>query len=90
VSWGLLLYAEVSHVPVELDELWSIAQAVEHLSRCGLRVKPVTVRQWIYRGHLPVAERDDQGRPKVRPLDVARAEYATRALARRAVPQRAA
>lgn len=77
-------------MPVELDELWSIAEAVEHLARCGLEVKPVTVRLWIHRGHLPVAERDEQGRPKVRPVDVARAEYVTRARARRVVPRRAA
>lgn len=74
----------------DLDELWSVAEAVEHLRRCGLEVKPVTVRQWIYRGHLPVAERDEHGRPKLRPVDVARAEYATRGLARRVVPRRPA
>lgn len=69
---------------LDLDELWTIDRAAEHA-----RVKPGTIRQWIHRGHLEVAERDEQGRPKLRPLDVARAEYATRERARRVMPRAA-
>jgi predicted site-specific integrase-resolvase len=72
-------------VPVDIDELWTIDEAVEELAKVGITVKPVTLRVWIHRGHLPVAERDESGRPKLRPLDVAKAEYATRGHARRQV-----
>ncbi len=48
------------------------------------RVKPVTIRLWVHRGHLDYA-RDAAGEPLTRDglrvfrqLDVARAEHATR------------
>ncbi len=46
-------------------------------------VQPATIRQWIRRRHLPVAARDHRGRPRLRGIDVLRAEAATRARARR-------
>ncbi len=71
----------------DLDALLTVAEAAEHC-----RVKPVTIRQWRHRGHLPVAKdtdgneiRDEQGRPRFWLLDVARAEYKTRAAARREI-----
>lgn len=75
-------------MPVDLDELWTIDEAVAELAKVGIVVKPGTVRQWIHRGHLVVAERDESGRPRLEPLAVARAEYATRAHARRIVERR--
>lgn len=69
----------------DLDALWDTARAAEQA-----RVKPGTIRQWVHRGHLAVAERDRSGRPRFKPLDVARAEYATREHARRAVTAHAA
>lgn len=74
----------------DLDELWTIDRAVRELAEAGIRVKPGTIRMWIHRGHLPVADRDGSGRPRLRPLDVARAEYVTRAHARREVRARSA
>jgi hypothetical protein len=62
----------------DLDELWTVERAAEHAC-----VKPVTIRQWVFRGHLIVAERDRSGRPRFWPVDVARAEHATRQRARR-------
>jgi hypothetical protein len=54
-------------------------------------VEPVTIRQWAYRGHLPIARgldgneiRDLRGRPRYWRIDVAKAEYKTRKRARRA------
>lgn len=41
------------------------------------------VRQWVRRGHLQVASRDPAGWRRFRALDVAKAERATRARARR-------
>ena len=71
--------------PLELDELWTVEKAAEHAG-----VKPVTIRSWVHRGHLPVARnhdgdeiRDPQGRPRFWPVDVARAEHRTRLRARR-------
>lgn len=65
----------------ELDDLWTVEQAAAHA-----RVKPGTIRQWVNRGHLPVAERID-GRLRFRPVDVARAEFKTREHARRPAPR---
>lgn len=72
---------------MDFDALLTVAEAAEH---CG--VKPVTIRQWRYRGHLPIATdergkelRDGRGRPLFRLLDVARAEFKTREAARRTV-----
>jgi predicted site-specific integrase-resolvase len=66
---------------LDLEALWTPAEAAEHAG-----VLPKTVRMWIYRGHLPVAERDRRTNgPLLRPLDVARAEAKTRTHARRTV-----
>ncbi len=54
------------------------------------RVKPGTIRQWVYRGHLDYA-RDADGEPLTNAegvrlfdqMDVARAEHATRGRANR-------
>lgn len=67
---------------IELDALWTVEEAAEHA-----KVKPGTIRQWVNRGHLPVAERLN-GRLRFKPLDVARAEFKTREHARRVVPTR--
>jgi DNA-binding transcriptional MerR regulator len=48
-------------------------------------VKPQTISMWVARGHLTPAGRDGRGRPVYRQQDVARAERATRAGARRNV-----
>lgn len=66
---------------MDLDALWTVAEAAEHA-----QVSESAIRQWIFRGHLAVAERDQHGRPRLKPLDVARAEYATRQRARRGRP----
>lgn len=81
---------------LDLDALWTVAEAAEHAG-----VREPTVRSWAHRGHLPVATdadgaeiRDHQrgcrargGKctcpPRFNPLDVARAEFATRERARR-------
>jgi DNA-binding transcriptional MerR regulator len=68
-------------VSLELDDLWTVDQAAKHA-----RVKPVTIRQWVNRGHLPVADRIN-GRLRFRPVDVARAEFKTREHARRPAPR---
>lgn len=70
---------------LDLDALWTVAEAAEHA-----KVSEATVRSWVHRGHLPLARagcgreiRDRSGRPRFNPLDVARAEFATRERARR-------
>lgn len=75
--------------PLDLDELWTVAEAARRA-----KVSEATVRSWVHRGHLPVAQdddgqeiRDSRGRPRFRPLDVARAEGATRDHARRPAPK---
>lgn len=65
----------------DLDDLWDVEQAAAHA-----RVKPVTIRQWVNRGHLKVAERID-GKLRFNPVDVARAEFVTRERARRPAPR---
>lgn len=72
-------------MPIDLDELWTVDRAAGHAN-----VQPGTIRQWIHRGHLDVAQRDRRGRPLLRPVDVARAEYRTRARARRVIARTAA
>jgi predicted site-specific integrase-resolvase len=67
---------------LDLDVLWSVDEAAEHA-----KVKPGTIRQWVARGHLPVADRVD-GKLRFKPLDVARAEFKTREHARRPAPFR--
>lgn len=41
-------------------------------------VSEARIRQWKRRGHLQPAGRDEFGRPTYRPIDVLRAEAATR------------
>lgn len=65
---------------LDLEDRWDVAEAARRA-----RVKPVTIRQWVFRGHLKPVERDAQGRPRFRPLDVARAEAKTRKHARRTI-----
>lgn len=70
---------------VDLSEaLWTVEQAAE-----VAQVRPKTVRNWKYRGHLPVADRDRRGRQLFRAVDVIRAEKATRERARRVYPMAA-
>ncbi len=66
----------------ELDDLWDVDEAARRA-----KVKPGTVRQWVARGHLPVADRDDRGRLLFNPVDVAKAEFKTREHARRPAPR---
>lgn len=87
---GFRAVREVICLPVDLDELWTIDEAVTELAKVGIYVKPGTLRVWIHRGHLAVAERDKSGRLRLLPLAVARAEYATRTHAGRVVGTRAA
>jgi len=65
---------------LDLDELWDVATAARHAM-----VKPATIRKWIERGHLKVARPDAADGRRLRPLDVARAEHATRERARRTI-----
>jgi predicted site-specific integrase-resolvase len=74
--------SEVIRMLADPDELWTVDQAVRELAKAGVYVEPNTIRVWVHRGHLPVADRVG-GRLRFRPLDVARAEYATREHARR-------
>lgn len=67
----------------------SLVTAEEAATICGVR--SVTVRQWASRGYgparcktkLPQRGLDERGRKLYRLLDVAKAEHATRTLARR-------
>ncbi|MBA0047728.1 hypothetical protein [Mycobacteroides sp. LB1] len=67
----------------------SLVTAEEAATICGVR--SVTVRQWASRGYgrakdkikLAQSGQDDRGRKLYRLLDVAKAEHATRGLARR-------
>lgn len=61
----------------DFQTLWSAVEAAERVG-----VEPVTIRQWVHRGYLPVAERV-AGQLRLHPIDVARAEYRTRTRARR-------
>jgi DNA-binding transcriptional MerR regulator len=49
------------------------------------QVKEGTIRQWVNRGHLPKAGLDERGRSLFDPVALQRAEYKTRARARRIV-----
>lgn len=64
---------------LDLESLWDVATAAKHA-----RVKPVTIRQWVFKGYLKAVTHVD-GRPRYRPLDVARAESRTRERARRTI-----
>lgn len=57
---------------------WTVEQAAE-----AAQVSPNVVRNWKYRGRLPVAKTDWRGRPLFLATDVIRAEKATRDKARR-------
>jgi predicted site-specific integrase-resolvase len=76
--------SEVIRVLADADELWTVDQAVRELAKAGVHIEPNTIRVWVHRGHLPVAERDGR-RLRFRPVDVAKAEYRTRSHARRVV-----
>lgn len=58
--------------------LWTADEAAE-----AAQVKPNVVHNWRYRGRLAIADRDHNGRPLFRAIDVIRAEKATRERARR-------
>ncbi|CAM5332378.1 helix-turn-helix domain-containing protein [Streptomyces aurantiogriseus] len=61
------------------DEIWLTAREAAELT--GVSV--VTVYSWARRGHLKVEGLDHRGQKLFRHLDVARAEMATRAKAKR-------
>ncbi|WP_079129167.1 helix-turn-helix domain-containing protein [Streptomyces qaidamensis] len=61
------------------DEIWLTAREAAELT--GVSV--VTVYSWVNRGHLKVGGLDHRGQRLFRHLDVARAEKATRAKAKR-------
>lgn len=61
------------------DELWLTIREAADLTG----VSPQTVYSWIRRGHLTVEGLDHRGQKLLRHLDVARAEMATRAKAKR-------
>ena len=74
---------------LDLDALWTVAEAAQHA-----KVSEATIRSWVHRDHLKVALdedgteiRDRRGRPRFRPVDVAKAEFATREHARRPAPR---
>lgn len=54
------------------------------------RVRPVTIRQWVSRGHLPKAGLDERGHNLFRALDVMAAEQKLRKPARRIIIPRSA
>lgn len=58
--------------------LWTVTEAAE-----AAQVTPNVVHNWRYRGRLEVANRDRNGRPLFRAIDVIRAEKVTRERARR-------
>lgn len=64
--------------PIDLSKLLTVEEAAAH---CG--VQPVTVRQWVSRGHLSPVTRGIKGRLLFNVVDVAKAEKATRERARR-------
>ncbi|MEU6181178.1 helix-turn-helix domain-containing protein [Streptomyces coeruleorubidus] len=69
---------ELTHIdPLDL------LTATEAAEMCG--VKPVTIRQWVFKGLLTAVDLGeyDRGRKLYRLQDVARAEKATRAKAKR-------
>jgi len=85
--WGFFVCPEVALRITRWDGLIDVEQAAE---LCG--VKPVTIRAWAQRGYgpksarqkLPVAKREN-GRMLLSPVEVAKADHATKTLARRDV-----
>lgn len=67
-----------AHTELDLDDLVDTATAAHYA-----QVTRSAVANWVARGHLQPAGRDYRGRPLYRLRDVARAEHATRAKARR-------
>ncbi|MFE4651543.1 helix-turn-helix domain-containing protein [Streptomyces sp. NPDC056707] len=61
------------------DEIWLTAREAAELTGVSI----VTVYSWVRRGHLKVGGLDHRGQKLFRHLDVARAEKATRAKAKR-------
>ncbi|WP_405459736.1 helix-turn-helix domain-containing protein [Streptomyces sp. NBC_00101] len=61
------------------DETWLTAREAAELTGVSI----VTVYSWVRRGHLKVEGLDHRGQKLFRHLDVARAEKATRAKAKR-------
>ncbi|MEU7366625.1 helix-turn-helix domain-containing protein [Streptomyces hygroscopicus] len=61
------------------DEIWLTVREAAELT--GVDVQ--TVYSWVRRGHLKVEGLDHRGQKLFRHLDVARAEMATRAKAKR-------
>ncbi|WP_406357444.1 helix-turn-helix domain-containing protein [Streptomyces sp. NBC_01635] len=61
------------------DEIWLTTREAAELT--GVSV--VTIYSWVRRGHLKVEGLDHRGQKLFRHLDVARAEKATRAKAKR-------
>ncbi|MFE0451612.1 helix-turn-helix domain-containing protein [Streptomyces sp. NPDC058914] len=64
---------------MEDNEVWMTAREAADLTG----VSPQTVYSWIRRGHLKVEGLDHGGQKLLRHIDVARAEKATRAKAKR-------
>ncbi|MGW5198623.1 helix-turn-helix domain-containing protein [Streptomyces spiralis] len=61
------------------DEIWLTARDAAELTGVSI----VTVYSWVRRGHLKVEGLDHRGQKLFRHLDVAKAEKATRAKAKR-------
>lgn len=65
--------------PIDLDGIDIHDDLVDTVTAAALAgVKPKDISNWRARGHLAVAARDHAGRPRYRPIDVAKAERATR------------
>jgi excisionase family DNA binding protein len=64
---------------MEDNEVWLTIREAADLTG----VSPQTVYSWVRRGHLKVEGLDHRGQKLFRHLDVARAEKATRAKAKR-------
>lgn len=65
----------------DFSRLWTTAEAAR---AAGVRAD--VIRAWKSRGHLEQASRNHLGQPLYRPVDVIRAEAATRTRARRVHP----
>lgn len=67
--------------PIAPELLDSLVTTTQAANLAGVRVSAIS--NWKDRGHLAPAMHDGRGRPLYRWIDVARAERATRDLARR-------